>query len=77
MIVFQVAYVTTFLPMLILLVLFIVALMQPGADMGLALLAPKFEMLKEAKVWCHAGILVFYLTGLCWGGLITLASFNR
>ena len=42
-----------------------------------ALYLPRWEGLKEAKVWGDAAMQIFFSLAPCWGGLITLASYNK
>lgn len=71
------AYFTSTFPFLILLILFVRAVIEPGAVKGIKyFLTPRWEMLAKAKIWSDAGAQIFFTTGACQGGTITLASYN-
>ena len=40
-------------------------------------LTPQWDKLGEAKVWGDAAMQIFFSLSPCWGGLITLASYNK
>ncbi|XP_071088294.1 sodium- and chloride-dependent glycine transporter 2-like [Haliotis cracherodii] len=74
----KVVYVTATLPYLLLIILLIRSLMLPGSDEGLLVyIKPDFNKLMEMQVWLEACLQVFYSLGPAWGGLITMASFNK
>ncbi|XP_041359744.1 sodium- and chloride-dependent glycine transporter 2-like isoform X3 [Gigantopelta aegis] len=74
----KVVYVTATLPYLLLLILLIRGLTLPGAVDGLIFfLKPDFSKLLEVQVWLEACLQVFYSLGPTWGGLITMASYNK
>ncbi|KAK2156903.1 hypothetical protein LSH36_202g04000 [Paralvinella palmiformis] len=71
-------YVTSVFPYIILVILLIRGLMLDGSTEGiLYYLTPNFEKLLTAEVWGDAAIQVFFSMSICWGGLITLASYNK
>ncbi|KAI8790591.1 sodium- and chloride-dependent glycine transporter 1-like isoform X2 [Biomphalaria glabrata] len=74
----KVVYVTALLPYLLLTIFLIRGLMLPGALEGIRFyVTPDFEKLKSLTVWVEACVQVFYSLGPAWGGLITMASFNK
>ncbi|KAK2715140.1 sodium- and chloride-dependent glycine transporter 1-like isoform X2 [Artemia franciscana] len=74
----KVVYFTALFPYLILLVLLARAVTLPGyMDGVLFYLIPRWERLTEAKVWGDAAMQIFFALSPCWGGLITLASYNK
>lgn len=74
----KVAYVTTILPYLVLMVFFVRALFQDGALKGIIeFIKPDWTALLTVKIWGDAALQVFYSLCCCWGGLITLASYNK
>ncbi|MFH4982714.1 hypothetical protein AB6A40_009423 [Gnathostoma spinigerum] len=71
-------YFTATFPYFVLVVLLSRSLCEEGALDGIIFfLTPKFEMLLKAQVWGDAAAQIFYSTGVCFGGVITLASYNR
>lgn len=74
----KVVYVTATLPFLLLTVFLVKGLTLPGAGDGiLYYIKPNFATLKDGQVWLMAAIQVFYSLGPAWGGLITMASYNK
>nr|XP_011443803.2 sodium- and chloride-dependent glycine transporter 2 [Crassostrea gigas]XP_019927579.2 sodium- and chloride-dependent glycine transporter 2 [Crassostrea gigas]XP_034320566.1 sodium- and chloride-dependent glycine transporter 2 [Crassostrea gigas]XP_034320572.1 sodium- and chloride-dependent glycine transporter 2 [Crassostrea gigas] len=74
----KVVYVTATLPYILLLVILIRGLTLPGSlDGVLFYITPDFERLKDGKVWAEAAIQIFYSSGIVWGALITMASYNK
>ncbi|XP_048764706.2 sodium- and chloride-dependent betaine transporter-like [Ostrea edulis] len=74
----KVVYVTATLPYLLLVVILIRGLTLPGSYDGIVYyITPDFERLKDGKVWAEAAIQIFYSSGIIWGALITMASFNK
>lgn len=66
------------LPYIIVFVLVVRFLTLPGSVNGLYyFFAPRFEVLKDPKVWGDAALQVFYSLSTCTGGLIMLSSYNR
>ncbi|KAL5012506.1 hypothetical protein ScPMuIL_011057 [Solemya velum] len=65
-------------PYLVLLVLLVRGVTLPGAIDGIKFyLVPRWEKLAEFKVWGDAALQIFYSVGMAWGGIITMASYNR
>ncbi|XP_052808527.1 sodium- and chloride-dependent GABA transporter 1-like isoform X2 [Mya arenaria] len=74
----KVVYVTALLPYVLLLVFLVRGLTLPGAFLGIRyFVTPDFERLKDSQVWLEAAVQVFYSLGPTWGGVITMASFNK
>lgn len=74
----KVVYFTATFPYVVLLVLTIHGLTLPGAFAGITYyIKPEFSTLKNFSVWGDAALQVFYSLGPGWGGLVTMASFNR
>lgn len=74
----KVVYVTALLPYVLLTVFLIKGLTLPGAKDGIMYyLKPDFSLLYNWQVWMQAAIQVFYSLGPSWGGLITMASYNK
>ncbi|CAH1777630.1 unnamed protein product, partial [Owenia fusiformis] len=74
----KVVYVTATLPYLLLTVLFINAVLLPGASAGIRYyLMPDWKKLASGHVWGDAANQVLFSLGPCFGGLITLSSYNK
>ncbi|XP_014664275.1 PREDICTED: sodium- and chloride-dependent glycine transporter 1-like [Priapulus caudatus] len=74
----KVVYFTATFPYVILFVLLVRGATLPGAKLGIYFyLKPDWNQLKTFKVWGEACIQIFYSLGPGWGGLITMASYNR
>ncbi|VDM37224.1 unnamed protein product [Hydatigera taeniaeformis] len=68
---------STLFPYLILTVLLIRSLMLKGSLQGiLYYLTPKFDRLKDPRVWVDAATQIFFSLGCCSGSLIAMSSFN-
>lgn len=74
----KVVYFTALFPYLVLVILLIKGATLPGADKGIEFyLTPNFQQLKTIQVWSDAATQIFYSLGPSFGGLITLASYNK
>ncbi|XP_045191377.2 sodium- and chloride-dependent glycine transporter 1-like [Mercenaria mercenaria] len=74
----KVVYVTAILPYVLLTVFLVKGLTLPGAADGIMYyVKPDFATLKDGQVWLQAAVQVFYSLGPAWGGLITMASYNK
>ncbi|XP_067938027.1 sodium- and chloride-dependent glycine transporter 2-like isoform X2 [Watersipora subatra] len=76
----KIVYFTAIFPYVMLCILFIrgVTLPGPGPAKGILFyLTPRFEKLKEARVWSDAATQIFYSLSACSGGLIAMSSFNK
>lgn len=72
------AYFTAFFPYIVLSILLVRSLTLPGSVDGIIYyFKPQWHKLGEAKVWGDAAIQIFFSLSPCWGGLITLASYNK
>ncbi|XP_074605088.1 sodium- and chloride-dependent glycine transporter 1-like [Brevipalpus obovatus] len=74
----KVVYFTAIFPYFVLTILLIRGLTLDGAVDGIKFyLTPDFSRILEVKVWKDAAIQIFFSLSPCWGGLITLASYNK
>ncbi|KAK3595742.1 hypothetical protein CHS0354_025370 [Potamilus streckersoni] len=74
----KVVYFTALFPYLVLIILLVRGLTLPGAIDGIHyFLIPKWELLRDAKVWVNAAAQNFNSLGIAFGGVITLASYNK
>merc|ERR1712038_1979616 len=74
----KVVYFTAIFPFVVLIILFIFGLTLEGAHEGIMFyLTPDPEKLKDVKVWKAAATQIFCSLGPCFGGLVTLASYNK
>ncbi|XP_069104940.1 sodium- and chloride-dependent betaine transporter-like [Argopecten irradians] len=74
----KVVYVTATLPYVLLTVILIRSLTLDGAVDGIVYyIKPDFSRLLHFQVWFEAALQVFYSLGPAWGGVITMASFNK
>ncbi|KAL5020081.1 hypothetical protein ScPMuIL_002973 [Solemya velum] len=71
-------YFTAFFPYLVLSILLIRGLTLPGSVNGISyFLTPQWDKLGDLEVWRDAAVQIFFSLSPCWGGLITLASYNK
>ncbi|XP_033631704.1 sodium- and chloride-dependent glycine transporter 1-like [Asterias rubens] len=74
----KVVYFTATFPYVVLFILLIRGATLPGSAQGvLFYIRPEFSRLLDAKVWKDAAVQIFYSLGSAWGGLHTLASYNK
>ncbi|XP_055595424.1 sodium- and chloride-dependent glycine transporter 2-like [Uranotaenia lowii] len=74
----KVVYFTALFPYVVLIMLFIRGITLPGAYAGIMFyLEPDWEKLKHAQIWGDAAVQIFFALSPAWGGLITLASYNK
>ncbi|OWF47645.1 sodium- and chloride-dependent GABA transporter 1-like [Mizuhopecten yessoensis] len=74
----KVVYVTATFPYLVLLILLVRGVTLPGAGAGIYFyLVPDWNKLATFEVWGDAAVQIFYSVGMAWGGLITMASYNK
>ncbi|XP_069088883.1 sodium- and chloride-dependent glycine transporter 1 isoform X1 [Pleurodeles waltl] len=74
----KVVYFTATFPYVVLTILFIRGITLEGAVTGiLYYLTPQWDKILDAKVWGDAASQIFYSLGCAWGGLITMASYNK
>lgn len=71
-------YFTAFFPYIVLTILLVRGLTLEGSVDGiLYFLTPQWDQLLNVKVWRDAAVQIFFSLSPCWGGLITLSSYNR
>ncbi|XP_048104689.1 sodium- and chloride-dependent glycine transporter 1 isoform X2 [Alosa alosa] len=74
----KVVYFTATFPYVVLTILFIRGITLEGAYQGIKYyLTPQWSKILDAKVWGDAASQIFYSLGCAWGGLITMASYNK
>ncbi|XP_071820221.1 sodium- and chloride-dependent neutral and basic amino acid transporter B(0+)-like isoform X1 [Apostichopus japonicus] len=74
----KVVYVTATFPYIVLLALLILGLTLDGHQEGIRFfITPKWEILGNPQVWLAAAVQIFFSLSAAWGGLITLASYNK
>lgn len=74
----KVVYFTALFPYFVLLCLLIRGALLPGAADGVIFyLQPRLDKLATVTVWSDAATQIFYSLGPSFGGLITLASYNK
>ena len=74
----KVIYFTTLAPYVVLAIFIVRGLSLPGAWDGVQFfITPDFEKIKQAKLWYTAAGQLFFSVGCCYGGMLTLASYNK
>ncbi|XP_030351389.1 sodium- and chloride-dependent glycine transporter 1 isoform X2 [Strigops habroptila] len=74
----KVVYFTATFPYVVLTILFVRGVTLEGALTGIMYyLTPQWDKILDAKVWGDAASQIFYSLGCAWGGLITMASYNK
>ncbi|XP_068808987.1 sodium- and chloride-dependent glycine transporter 1 isoform X1 [Struthio camelus] len=74
----KVVYFTATFPYVVLTILFVRGITLEGAITGITYyLTPQWDRILNAKVWGDAASQIFYSLGCAWGGLITMASYNK
>jgi len=74
----KVVWFTALFPYAVLIILLVRGVTLPGASTGIYFfLMPKWEKLLEINVWTDAASQIFYSLGPGFGGLMTLASYNK
>ncbi|XP_030836340.1 sodium- and chloride-dependent glycine transporter 1-like isoform X2 [Strongylocentrotus purpuratus] len=74
----KVVYFTATFPYIVLTILLIRGLTLEGSLDGiLYYIRPNFSRLKDPRVWKDAAAQIFYSLGPSWGGLLTMASYNK
>ncbi|XP_076677092.1 solute carrier family 6 member inebriated isoform X1 [Andrena cerasifolii] len=74
----QVRYITATLPFLLIVVFLTRSLTLEGADKGLQFFFhPRWELLRDAKVWINAAAQIFNSVGIAFGSMICFASYNK
>lgn len=74
----KVVYFTSLFPYAVLLILGIFGWTLPGAGKGIEFyMKPDFSKLLSANVWFDAAVQIFFTMSTSYGGLITLASYNK
>ncbi|XP_074542591.1 inactive sodium-dependent neutral amino acid transporter B(0)AT3 [Halichoeres trimaculatus] len=70
-------YVTATFPYLVLTIFLVRGLTLPGATDGLLyLFTPKWDILKNPRVWLDAATQIFFSLSVAFGGLISFSSYN-
>ncbi|XP_028165876.1 sodium-dependent proline transporter-like [Ostrinia furnacalis] len=74
----DIVYFTVIFPYVVLFCLFVRGVTLPGAWNGISFyIFPDWDQLRNPKVWADAATQLFYSLGPGWGGLVSMASFNR
>ncbi|CAD5119425.1 DgyrCDS8037 [Dimorphilus gyrociliatus] len=74
----KVVYFTAVFPYIVIIILLIRGSLLDGAKDGIEYyVIPKWENLKDSKPWHDAATQIFYSLGVAFGGLETMASYNK
>nr|AKN21426.1 slc6a-6 [Schmidtea mediterranea] len=74
----KVAYFTAIFPYVILCILLIRGSLLPGAMQGIIFyIKPRFDRIRDSKVWTDAATQIFFSLSCCNGNLITMSSYNN
>ncbi|XP_038055734.1 sodium- and chloride-dependent glycine transporter 2-like [Patiria miniata] len=74
----KVVYFTATFPYVVLFILLIRGVTLPGSAQGILFyIRPDFSRLADANVWKDGAVQIFYSLGPAWGGLHTMASYNK
>ncbi|OAF69062.1 hypothetical protein A3Q56_03189 [Intoshia linei] len=74
----KVVYFTAIFPYIVITCLLITILQYDGSSSGIkTYLAPDFKRMLSLRVWGDAAVQIFFSLSPCWGGLITLATYNK
>jgi SNF family Na+-dependent transporter len=74
----KVVYFTALFPFLVLFILGVKGWTLPGAGKGIEFyLKPDFSRITDINVWFDAAVQIFFTMSTGYGGLITLASYNK
>ncbi|XP_074655433.1 sodium- and chloride-dependent glycine transporter 2-like [Tubulanus polymorphus] len=74
----KVVYVTATTPYLFLVILLIRGVTLPGSTEGiLYYIKPDWRKLLTFDIWAEACLQIFYSLGPAWGGILTMASYNK
>ena len=74
----QVSYVVVLVPYIAILVLLVRGVSMSGSSDGIRFYTtPRWELLRQPRMWGDAAAQVFFSLSVCWGGLTTLASYNK